>query len=270
VLPARVRRPQDKAKGEKGVQTVQSWILAPLRNRTFFSLTQLNQAIREGLGELNRRPFQKWDGCRRSLFESLDLPVLRPLPLEAYTYAEWKKAKVGIDYHIEVEHHYYSVPYCYLRRKVDVRLSAQTVEIFAQGNRIASHRRSAEKGKHSTVIEHMPQSHREYLDWPPERLQRQAEGIGAGTAQVIVALLERRLHPAQGYRSCLGVLRLAKEYGEERLEKGCQRALKIGAISYQSIHSILKNGLDRVPAPEPPPPSSSLQHDNLRGSNYFQ
>ena len=270
VLPARVRKPQDKAKGEKGVQTVEHWILAPLRNRTFFSLTELNQAIREGLQELNQRPFQKLNGCRRSLFESLDQPVMRPLPVEAYEYAEWKKARVHIDYHVEVDRHYYSVPYKYIHRKVEVRLTAKTVEVFCQGLRMASHPRSYRKGGHTTLAEHMPKSHREYLDWPPERLQRQAEQIGFYTGQAITRLLEGRLHPAQGYRSGLGVLRLAKDYGEERLERACQRALGIQAISYKSIHSILKHGLDRLPPPEPPPPSPPLHHDNLRGSTYFQ
>jgi transposase len=270
VLPARVRKPRDKAKGEKGVQTVENWILAPLRDRTFFSLSELNQALREGLHELNERPFQKLNGCRRSLFESLDQPALHPLPVEAYEYAEWKKVRVHIDYHVEVERHYYSVPYKYIHRKVEVRLTAQTVEIFCQGLRIASHLRSHRSGGHTTVAEHMPKSHREYLDWPPERLQSRAEQIGVCTAQAIAALLERRLHPVQGYRSCLGVLRLAKDYGEDRLERACQRALGIQAISYKSIHSILKNGLDRLPPPDLPPPSPCLPHENLRGSTYFQ
>lgn len=269
VIPTRVRKPQDKAKAEKGVQTVENWILGPLRHRTFFSLTELNQAIRERLHELNEKPFQKLNGCRRSLFESLDQPVLRPLPVEAYEYAEWKKAKVPIDYHIEVERHYYSVPYQYVRRKVEVRLTAKTVEIFSRGIRIASHVRSHRTGGQTTLIDHMPKSHQEYLNWPPERMIQKAEQIGSFTRQVISALLERRLHPAHAYRSCLGVLRLAKDYGAERLERACQRALCIQAISYKSIHSILKSGLDRLPPPEPPPPAPPLQHENLRGSTYF-
>lgn len=269
VVPARVRKPRDKAKGEKGVQTVENWILAPLRHRTFFSLTELNQAIREGLHELNARPFQKLNGCRRSLFESLDQPVMRPLPVEAYEYAEWKKARVHIDYHVEVERHYYSVPYSYIHRPVEVRLTAQTVEIYCQGRRIASHARGGGPGGHTTVAEHMPRSHREYLEWPPERLQRWAEQIGSYTARLITRLLERRSHPAQGYRSALGVLRLAKAYGNERLELACERALSIQAISYKSLQSILKKGLDRLPAPEPPVSRSPVTHENLRGSRYF-
>ncbi|MGC9328909.1 MAG: Mu transposase domain-containing protein, partial [Candidatus Hinthialibacter sp.] len=269
VIPARVRKPQDKAKAEKGVQTVENWILGPLRHRTFFSLTELNQAIREGLRDLNERPFQKLNGCRRSLFESLDQPVMRPLPVEAYDYAEWKKVRVHIDYHVEVERHYYSVPFKFIHRQVEVRITAKTVEVFCKGLRIASHPRSFRQGGHTTLVDHMPKSHREYLDWPPERLQRQAEQIGFFTGQAIARLLERRPHPAQGRRSCLGVLRLAKDYGEDRLERACQRALLIQAISYQSIRSILKSGLDRLPPPEPPPPAPPLEHDNLRGPTYF-
>jgi transposase len=270
VLPTRVRKPRDKAKGEKGVQTVENWILAPLRDRTFFSLSELNQAIREGLHELNERPFQKLNGCRRSLFDSLDRPALLPLPVDRYEYAEWKKVRVHIDYHVEVERHYYSVPYKSIHRNVEVRLTAQTVEVFCRGLRIASHPRSHRNGGHTTVVEHMPKSHREYLGWPPERLQSQAEQMGVFTAQAIARLLESRVHPAQAYRSCLGVLRLAKDFGEDRLERACQRAVSIQAISYKSIQSILKNGLDRLPPPDPPPPSPSFPHDNLRGATYFQ
>lgn len=269
VIPARVRKPRDKAKCEKGVQTVENWILAPLRHRTFFSLQELNEAIRNRLQELNERPFQKMDGCRRTLFESLERPALQALPVEPYEYAEWKKARVSIDYHIDVERHYYSVPYKFIHRQVEVRLTANTIEVFSHGVRIASHVRSTRKGSHTTVTAHMPKSHQEYLDWPPERLQRKAEQIGVSTAQVITCLLERRLHPAQGYRSCLGVLRLAKEYGNERLERACERALLIQAISYKSIRSILQKGIDRLPPPEPPTDPPSHHHENIRGSKYY-
>lgn len=270
VLPARVRKPRDKAKVEKAVQTVEQGILARLRNRTFFSLAELNQAIREGLEELNERPFQKFPGSRKDLFETLEQPVLKPLPTEPYTYAEWKKARVHIDYHVEVDGHYYSVPYHYIHRPVEIRLTARTVECFYRGKRIASHARSFQKGGHTTLLEHMPKSHREYLDWPPDRLIAWAKEIGPSTAQVVSELLERRSHPAQAYRSCLGILRLAKEFGDERLEKACGRAYSIRALAYKSIRSILKNGLDRLPLPQPPPPSPPLNHENIRGSHYFQ
>jgi len=269
VIPARVRKPKDKSKVEKGVQTVENWILARLRNRTFFSLTELNQAMAQGLNELNDRPFQKMPGSRKSLYESLERPILKPLPINPYEYSEWEKARVNIDYHIEVHRHYYSVPHTHIRRQVEVRLTAKTLEIFYRGERIASHVRSYKEGSHTTLMEHMPKSHREYLSWPPERLQQWGAKIGCFTAQIVTQLLERSSHPIQGYRSSLGILRLSKEFGEERLEKACERALLIQAISYKSIRSILKKGLDRLPSPQPPPPSSSVPHDNIRGSNYF-
>jgi len=198
------------------------------------------------LEELNDRPFQKMPGSRKSLFESLDRPELKPLPAHLYEYAEWSKARVNIDYHIEVNRHYYSVPYKHIRRQVDVRLAAKTLEIFYRGERIASHVRSYEEGSHTTLMEHMPKSHREYLGLSPERLQQWGEKIGFFTAQVVIKLVERCSHPIQASRSSLGVLRLSKEFGEARLEKACERALLIQAISYKSIRSILKNGLSRL------------------------
>jgi len=269
VLPTRVCKPKDKAKVEKAVQIVEQWILAPLRHRTFFSVGELNQAIREGVEALNERPFQKFPGTRKDLFETLEQPVLNSLPTEPYTYADWKKARVHIDYHVEVDGHYYSVPYRYIHRPVEIRLTARTVECFYRGTRIASHARSVQQGGHTTILEHMPKSHREYLDWPPDRLIGWAKEIGPSTAQVVTALLERRSHPAQAYRSCLGILRLGKEYGTERLEKACKRAYTIRALAYKSIRSILKNGLDRLPLPEPPPSSPPLNHENIRGAHYF-
>ncbi len=269
VIPARARKPKDKAKVEKGVQTVENWILARLRNRTFFSLAELNRAIAQGLEELNDRPFQKMPGSRKSLLESLERPELKPLPANPYVYCEWGKARVNLDYHIEVNRHYYSVPYKHIRRQVEVCLSAKTLEIFYRGERIASHVRSYEEGGHTTLREHMPKSHREYLGWSPERLQQWGEKVGFFTAQIVTKLVERGSHPIQGSRSSLGVLRLSKEFGEARLEKACERALLIQAISYKSIRSILKNGLDRLPSPQPPPSSPSVEHDNIRGPEYF-
>jgi len=269
VLPARVRKPRDKAKVEKAVQLVEQWILAPLRNRTFFSLTELNQAIREGVEKLNERPFQKLPGNRKDWFQTLDKPALKPLASEPYPYAEWKKARVHIDYHVEIEGHYYSVPYAYVRRSVEIRLTPRTVECFYRGKRIASHARNHQKGRHTTLMEHMPKSHQEYQDWPPDRLMRWAEEIGPSTGQVITALLERRGHPAEGYRSCLGVLRLAKEFGKERLEKACHRAFTIRALTFKSIQSILRHGLDRRPLENSPPPLPRLKHRNVRGGDYF-
>lgn len=270
VMPARVRKPRDKSKVEAGVQLVQRWILARLRNRTFFSLGELNQAIRELLGPLNQRPFRKQPGCRRSLFESLDQPALRPLPAERFTYAEWKKVRVHIDYHVEIEGHYYSVPYQLVSQQLDARVSAQTVECFAKGKRVASHLRSHLRGAHTTQSAHMPRAHREYAEWTPERLVRWAREAGPSVGGLIERVMSTRVHPQQGFRSCLGIMRLGQIYGAERLQAACQRALQVDAVSYRSVRSILQAGLDRqeVPAGEP---AAALpqEHENLRGSSYY-
>jgi transposase len=270
VMPARVRKPRDKAKVEAGVQLVQRWILARLRHRTFFSLGELNQAIRELLGPLNQRPFRKRPGCRRSLFESLEQPALRPLPGERFTYAEWKKARVHIDYHVEVEGHYYSVPYQLVSQQLDVRVSAQTVECFAKGKRVSSHLRSLSRGAHTTQSGHMPRPHREYAEWTPERLVRWARESGPSVGGLIERVMSTRAHPQQGFRSCLGIMRLSQRYGSERLEAACQRALQVDAVSYRSVRSILQMGLERQEVPAGEPPAALPQvHENLRGSSYY-
>jgi transposase len=270
VMPARVRKPRDKAKVEAGVQLVQRWILARLRHRTFFSLGELNQAIRELLGPLNQRPFRKRPGCRRSLFESLEQPALRTLPGERFTYAEWKKARVHIDYHVEVEGHYYSVPYQLVSQQLDVRVSAQTVECFAKGKRVSSHLRSLSRGAHTTQSGHMPRPHREYAEWTPERLVRWAREAGPSVGGLIERVMSTRAHPQQGFRSCLGIMRLSQRYGAERLEAACQRALQVDAVSYRSVRSILQMGLDRQEVPAGEPPAALPQvHENLRGSSYY-
>jgi transposase len=269
ILPARVRHPRDKAKVEAGVQNVERQILAPLRHRAFFSLAELNQALRERLAQHNERPFQKLPGSRRSLFETLEKPALKPLPPARYEFAQWKKAQVHIDYHVEVEGHYYSVPYRLVRQPVEVRLTAATVECFHQGQRVASHPRSSQKGRHSTTAEHMPKSHRAYLEWTPERLVRWAGKSGPATAAVVEAILASRPHPLQGYRSCLGLMRLGKLCGADRLEAACARARAIGATSYRSVDSILKQGLDRQALPAPAPPRPALAHANVRGAQYY-
>jgi transposase len=269
VIPARVRKPRDKAKVESGVLVVERWILAALRKQRFFSLAALNQAIGQLLERLNQRPFRKLEGSRASRFETLDRPALRPLPSEPYVFSQWKRARVHIDYHVEIEDHYYSVPYALLHRQVDVRYTALTVEIFHRGQRVASHRRSARPGGHTTVDAHRPKSHQRYLEWTPQRLVRWAATIGPFTAQLVERILQTKPHPEQGFRSCLGILRLGKTYGTDRLEAAAQRALKRDACSYQSMKSILKSSLDRqaelAPAPEKPP----LFHSNVRGTDYF-
>lgn len=269
VIPTRVRKPRDKAKVEVGVQVVERWILARLRNLTFFSLAELNHAIRELLIKLNNRPFKKLPGSRRTLFETLDKPALRALPTQPYLYAEWKKARVHIDYHIEVDSHYYSVPYQLVKRELDVRITINTIEAFHKGRRVASHRRLYRKGGFTTLKEHMPKRHQKYAEWTPDRLIRWASKTGSATAKLIEAILTSRLHPQQGFRSCLGIMRLGKQYGHERLEAACVRALAIGSLSFKSVQAILKTGLDTRPLPTAHPETPAIDHENIRGPNYY-
>jgi transposase len=272
IIPARVAKPRDKAKVESGVLQVERWVLAPLRHRSFFSLTELNEAIREQLEFLNNRPFEKLQATRRSLFEALEKPVLKPLPIHPFSFAEWKTARVNIDYHIEVDRHYYSVPYQLIHEKVEVRLTNTTMEVFLKGRRVTSHLRSYLPGKHTTLPEHMPKSHQKHLEWTPSRLIQWAGTIGPQTQKLLTFILENRPHPEQGYRSCLGVLRLKDRYSPERLEAACARALAFKAYSYKNVESILKNGLDQQPlAPSSPQtPLPLLNHENLRGREYYQ
>jgi transposase len=269
ILPARVRKPRDKAKVEVAVQIVERWILSRLRHQTFFSLDEVNRAIAELLPLVNERPFKKLPGSRRTLYEQLDRPALAPLPAERYEFATWKKARVNIDYHIELERHYYSVPYQLVKLEVEARLTESTVEILHRGRRVASHRRSFKVGGFTTVAAHMPRPHRDYAEWTPKRLVRWAEKTGHATAELVEAILSRRRHPQQGFRSCLGLFRLGQDYGEARLEAACRRALHIGALSYKSIESILKHKLDQEPLPDPAQPALPLKHDNVRGPKYY-
>ena len=272
IIPARVGKARDKAKVESGVLQIERWVLAPLRHRTFFSLADLNEAIAVQLEILNRRPFEKLEATRKSLFETLDKPALKPLPAHRFTYAEWSRAKVSIDYHIEVDHHYYSVPYQLIHEKVDARLTDTTLEVLFKGRRVALHRRSYLRGKHTTLAEHMPKSHQKYLQWTPSRLIRWAGQIGPQTQNLVACILENRPHPEQGYRSCLGLLRLGKRYSPERLEAACARALAFRAYSYKNVESILKNGLDQqsLDVSSPQPRLARLEHENLRGRKYYQ
>jgi transposase len=269
VIPARSCRPRDKAKVEAAVQGVERWVMAPLRNRRFFSTGELKQAFREQLDWYNNRSFQKLDGSRRSLFETLDRPALKALPVSRYEFAQWKQAKVHVDYHVEVDAHRYSVPYQHVGRKVDVRLASATVEFFLDNKRIASHRRNPKKGGFTTIREHMPKSHQAHLDWTPGRLVRRAAETGPETQTLIERILASRAHPQQGFRPCLGIMRLGKRYGPERLEAACRRALAINSIGYKSVESILKNNLDQRPLPETPPPPPAIGHPNLRGPEYY-
>lgn len=270
VLPARPRRPRDKAKAEAGVLIAQRWILAVLRHRTFFSLAELNAAIRELLERLNTRPLRKMKRSRRELFESLDRPNALPLPQRPYEYAEWRKAAVNIDYHIEVDGHYYSVPFHLLRERLDVRLTATTVEAFHRGERVAAHARSYERGHHTTVKEHMPPEHRRYAEWTPSRIVQWARKTGMATAQVVERVLASRTYPEQGYRACLGILRLSHHYTPERVEAAARRALAFNTCTYKSMRAILVAGLDRQAIPDAPPQRMSLPvHQNIRGREYY-
>lgn len=272
VIPARPRKPRDKAKVEAGVLQVSRWVLACLRNQTFFSLADLNREIQGLVQKLNDKPLKVLKEARRALFERLERPVLSPLPEQRYEIARWQKAKPGIDYHVEVDKHYYSVPYQLVRHRLEVRLTARTVEVFHNNERRAVHVRSYRAGHHTTVREHMPKSHQGYLEWTPKRLVRWASKMGPSTAGLVEAILSSRPHPQQGYRSCLGLLRLENKYNAERLEAACQRALAVGGLSYKSVRSILENGLDRQPLPEQASDreDSPLSHDNIRGRNYYR
>lgn len=272
ILPARPRRPQDKAKAEVGVQVVERWILARLRHSCFFTFAALNHAIADLLVDLNTRPFKKLDGSRGSWFESIDRPALMPLPAQPYELARFISCKVNIDYHIDVEGHYYSVPHSLVRKTVEARITDTTVEILHTGQRIASHARCDARGRHTTVTEHMPAAHRAHLEWTPARFLSWAADIGAATHQLVEHLLTDRPHPEMGYRSCLGLLSLARQYGHPRLEAACTRAWAIGARTRKSVLSILQGGLDQHPLPTAVAPTDWIcpEHDNLRGPAYYR
>ena len=220
--------------------------------------------------ELNQKPFQKLPGSRKSLFEDLDRPALKPLPVCPYQYAEWKKVRVHIDYHIEVERHYYSVPHQLITKQIDVRITPAAIECFYKNKRVASHIRSYRQGHHTTVKEHMPKSHQKWAEWTPQRFIHWAEKVGPQTAQLIESILNSRSVPQQGFRSCLGVLRLAKSYGDQRLEAACKRAVAIGGKSYRSVESILKHNLDQKPLPDETAAVTPISHINIRGAHYYQ
>jgi transposase len=270
ILPARPRRPRDKAKVEKAVLIVERFLLGRLRNRTFHSLVELNAAIAGMLNYLNDdRRIRRLGVTRRQLFEQLDRPALKPLPAEPYVFAEWKLCRVGIDYHVEIHRHYYSVPYRFVRTEVDVRITARTVEIFSRGQRIAAHVRMSGNHKHSTLPDHMPSSHRRYAGWTIDRIRSDAGKIGSATAILCEVILERKRHPEQGFRACLGILRLAKPFGCQRLEAAAAYALEIGAHTYGSLKSILDNNMDRHPPRKPAGNSASVFHTNIRGPRYY-
>jgi len=268
VIPARVRHPRDKAKVESGVQVVEYWAIAPLRKRQFFSIEEINQALWGKLEELNLKEMRHLGKSRKELYEELDKSALKPLPERVYELAEWKRGKVSIDYHVEYAGHYYSVPYLLIHKNVDIRATENVIEVFYKGRRVASHRREESRGRHSALVEHMPEAHRRYGEWNPERFIRWAERSGSATAEMVRTLLCARRHPEQGYRSSLGLLRLESRYGKERLEAACQRALSFGLHSYKGVKNILEAGLDKVTQEEPVSVVAE-EHSNIRGTGYY-
>lgn len=269
VLPTRVAKPRDKAAAEAGVLVVERWVLAPLRHRRFFSLAELNEAIRAQVAELNVGAFRGSPTSRAELFAELERPALRALPESRYQLAAWKKVTVNIDYHVEWDHRYYSVPYRLVRQRLELRASATTIEVYRAGRRVASHAREYGRRRYVTDPAHMPASHRAHAEWTPSRLIRWAETISAETAQLVEKILESRPHPEHAYRACLGIMNLAKRYGNDRVGAAATRALASGAISYSSVKSILAEGLDRLPLAEATPLPGPAAHENLRGAAYW-
>jgi transposase len=275
VLPARPNKPRDKAKVEAGVLLATRWIIAKLRNRKFFTLADLNAAIAECLTTLNNRVSRHLGASRRALFDRVERSALKALPAEPFEFAAWKQVRCGFDYHVEIDKHYYSVPHALLREKMWARITARTVEVFHNGKRIAAHVRSSSNRKHTTLGEHMPSSHRRYAEWTPERLQRRAAEIGRSAAILIEIIMRERTHPEQGFRACIGIMRLAKGYSRERFEAACAHALAIGARSYRSVESILKTNADQSRLRHDDrdcaadAAGGAIAHDNIRGPSYF-
>ena len=270
VVPARPRKPRDKAKVEAGVLIAKRWILAVLRKRTFYSLAELNAAIRECLEHLNTRPMRRLKKSRREVFESMDRPSALPLPARPYEYAEWLKARVGFNYHVEVDHHYYSVPFQLLHERLDIRLTATTIEAFRKGERVAAHARSYVKGGYTTLKEHMPPEHRAYAEWNPSRFIKWAGKTGIATAQLVEKVMAGRTYPEQAYKACMGIIHLSRHYEPERVEAAAERALKYNACSFRSMKAILTAGLDRRDGRENGGQMSLPLHQNIRGKEYYQ
>lgn len=269
IIPARPGRPLDKAKVEGAVLIAERQILAVLRDHTFFNVAGVNEAIEPLLAQLNAQPFQKLDGSRNSWFDTYEKPKLQPLPATAFELATWTKAGVNIDYHVVVDKHYYSVPYHLIHQRLEVRLTASTVELFHHGKRVAAHARSFQPGLFKTVEEHRPKAYRKYLEWTPGRIVQWAQKTGPACAALVQRIMEERPHPEQGFRSCLGIIRLGKAAGQQRLEAACRRALHLGTCSYRSVESILKHRLDEQPL-EQELPLNSPDHANVRGRGYYR
>ena len=269
VLPTRIVKPRDKAKVEVAVQIVERFVLAKLRDRTFFSLAELNVAIGECVAAINAKMMRRVGKSRAELLETLERPALKALPSAPYVYAEWKRARVAPDYHIEIADHFYSVPSKLIREIVEARITSTTVEIFHKGNRVASHARSAVRSRHTTITEHMPSAHRRYAEWTPAKMMSEAAKIGPATVALFEAIMKAKPHPEQGFRSCLGIISLVKSDGAARVEAACRRGNHVGSTTYGSIASILKHGLDKAFAQQSPPEAPPLRHDNIRGPDTY-
>jgi transposase len=271
ILPARPASPRDKAKVEVGVQIAQRWILARIRNDVFHELGELNLRIRELTTELNARTMRLYKASRVELFERLERPILAALPADAFEHGAWKKVMLNVDYHVAFDDHFYSAPHALIQEELWVRATTTSVEIFHHGTRVASHVRSHEKFKHTTVMAHMPTAHQKHAEWTPTRILGWARTVGPMTENLVQAILTERRHPEHGYRSCLGLFRLAKRYGNERTEAACARALTVSARSYRHVESILKHGFDRAPAldTESSATNDHVVHENVRGRDYY-
>lgn len=269
VIPARIKKPKDKPKAEQSVQLATRWILAPLRKRTFLCLSALRKAVSERLEIINNKTMRQIGKSRRELFNEIEKAALKPLPATRYEYAEYKKARVHIDYHVEVEGHYYSAPFQLRRKEVDAWSTSTTVEIFFGGSRVASHKKSSLKGRHTTLNEHMPPNHRAYKEWSPERFRSWGASIGNNAAIFVDRVFEKRTHPAQAFRLCLGVLSLAKKYGAARLDAACERALTANSVVYRTIKHVLEKGLDKRKEKEPTKTNVPVNHANVRGAAYY-
>ena len=270
VIPARVRAPKDKPKAEVSIQIAQRWILAVLRHQTFFTLADLNAAIRTRVAAINDRVMNVVGVSRRVLFEQIDRPALKPLPGTRYELAEWKPCRVNIDYHVEVDHNFYSVPYQLVHERVEARVTQTTVEVFFQGRRVASHARLTGRGRFSTQLAHMPRAHRAHAEWTPSRLIAWAEQTGPAIGRLVAGILERRPHPEQGYRACLGLMRLGRVHGADRLDAACHRAERLRSYRYRTVEHILIHQQDRLPLEEPAPARPALTHENVRGATYYE
>jgi len=270
VIPTRVAKPKDKPKAEGSILIAQRWVLAALRHETFFTLADLNAAIRVRMDAINDRPMKVVGVSRRTLFEQIDRPALKPLPATRYELAEWTVCRPNIDYHVAIDHNFYSVPYPLIDESLEARITASTVEVFFKGRRVAAHARLTGRGRYATLLEHMPRAHRAHAEWTPSRLIAWAEHAGPATGRLVAGILERRPHPEQGYRACLGLMRLGRVHGADRLDAACRRAEQLQSYRYRTVEHILKHQQDRLPLEAPTPARPTLTHENVRGATYYE